>query len=108
VALFPIFMIIINSFKTRDAIFRYPFQTSHSGNIQPDRVRHGLFARQFRYLFRQQLPGDGLSLIFALFIGSMAAFALSEYDFKGNALLGLYLSFGIMIPIRLGTVSIRD
>ena len=36
----------------------------------------------------------------------MAAFALSEYSFKGNALLALYLSIGIMIPIRLGTVGI--
>jgi raffinose/stachyose/melibiose transport system permease protein len=36
----------------------------------------------------------------------MAAFALSEYRFPGNTLLGLYLALGIMIPIRLGTVSI--
>ena len=36
----------------------------------------------------------------------MAAFALSEYQFKGNTLLALYLSLGIMIPIRLGTVGI--
>jgi raffinose/stachyose/melibiose transport system permease protein len=36
----------------------------------------------------------------------MAAFALSEYKFRGNVLLGLYLSIGIMIPIRLASVSI--
>ena len=36
----------------------------------------------------------------------MAAFALAEYDFPGNALTALYLSIGIMIPIRLGTVGI--
>ena len=36
----------------------------------------------------------------------MAAFALSEYRFPGNTLLGLYLALGIMIPIRLGTVSL--
>jgi len=36
----------------------------------------------------------------------MAAYALSEYRFPGNTLLGLYLSIGIMIPIRLGTVGI--
>ncbi len=38
--------------------------------------------------------------------GTMAAHALSEYKFRGNSFLGLYLSLGIMIPIRLGTVSI--
>lgn len=36
----------------------------------------------------------------------MAAYALSEYDFPGNSFMGLYLALGIMIPIRLGTVSI--
>jgi raffinose/stachyose/melibiose transport system permease protein len=36
----------------------------------------------------------------------MAAFALSEYRFRGNSLMGLYLALGIMIPIRLGTVAI--
>ena len=47
-----------------------------------------------------------MALIFTLLIGAMAAFALSEYDFPGNALTALYLSIGIMIPIRLGTVGI--
>jgi raffinose/stachyose/melibiose transport system permease protein len=41
-----------------------------------------------------------------LLVSSMAAFALARYEFRGNTLLGLYLSLGIMIPIRLGTVSI--
>jgi raffinose/stachyose/melibiose transport system permease protein len=46
------------------------------------------------------------SLFLILFTGAMAAYALSEYEFPGNAFLGLYLAVGIMIPIRLGTVSI--
>ena len=41
-----------------------------------------------------------------LLFGAMAAFALSEYRFRGNTLMGLYLALGIMIPIRLGTVAI--
>jgi len=46
------------------------------------------------------------SLVLTLLIGAMAAFALSEYKFKTNTFLALYLSIGIMIPIRLGTVGI--
>jgi len=41
-----------------------------------------------------------------LLFGAMAAFALSEYRFRFNSLLGLFLALGIMIPIRLGTVAI--
>jgi raffinose/stachyose/melibiose transport system permease protein len=46
------------------------------------------------------------SMALILLFGAMAAWALSEYTFKGNSFLGLYLALGIMIPIRLGTVSI--
>ena len=38
----------------------------------------------------------------------MAAFALAEYRFRGNTLVGLYLALGIMIPIRLGTIGILN
>jgi raffinose/stachyose/melibiose transport system permease protein len=48
------------------------------------------------------------SLFFILLFGAMAAFALSEYRFRGNTLMGLYLALGIMIPIRIGTVAILD
>jgi raffinose/stachyose/melibiose transport system permease protein len=47
-----------------------------------------------------------VSMALILLLGSMAAWALSEYNFRGNTVLGLYLALGIMIPIRLGTVSI--
>jgi raffinose/stachyose/melibiose transport system permease protein len=106
VALFPIFMIIINSFKSRDAIFRAPFLPPTAETFSLIGYTTVFSRANFGVYFLNSFLVTGLSLIFALFIGSMAAYALSEYDFKGNALLGLYLSFGIMIPIRLGTVSI--
>ena len=46
------------------------------------------------------------SVFLVLLFGAMAAFALSEYRYRLNTLLGLYLAIGIMIPIRLGTVAI--
>jgi raffinose/stachyose/melibiose transport system permease protein len=106
VALFPIFMIIINSFKTRDAIFRAPFVPPTAETFSLIGYETVFSRANFSIYFLNSFLVTSLSLIFALLIGSMAAFALSEYDFKGNALIGLYLSFGIMIPIRLGTVSI--
>ena len=48
------------------------------------------------------------SLTLILLFGAMAAFALSEYRFRGNMLMGLYLALGIMIPIRIGTVAILE
>jgi raffinose/stachyose/melibiose transport system permease protein len=36
----------------------------------------------------------------------MAAYALTEFRFRGNRWIGLYLTIGLMVPIRLGTVAI--
>ncbi|MCK1974891.1 ABC transporter permease subunit, partial [Bacillus safensis] len=47
-----------------------------------------------------------VSIFFVILFGAMAAFALAEYRFKGNTLMGLYLAIGIMIPLRLGTVAL--
>ena len=44
----------------------------------------------------------GLVLLF----GAMAAWALTEYKFRGSTALALFLAIGIMVPIRLGSVAI--
>ena len=62
----------------------------------------------FGLYFFNSLTVTLLSLAIILFFSSMAAFALAEYRFPGNAFLGLFFAFGIMIPIRLGTVSILE
>jgi raffinose/stachyose/melibiose transport system permease protein len=36
----------------------------------------------------------------------MSAWALTEYRFRGNTIIALYMAIGIMVPIRLGSVSI--
>ena len=106
VALFPIWMVLSNSFKLKKYIFASPFTL-------PDARTFSLVGYN-TVLSRSNLPFNFLNsvivtvgaLFFILLLGSMAAFALSEYKFKLNAFLGFYLSIGIMIPIRLGTVSI--
>ena len=60
----------------------------------------------FQVYFLNSLIVTIFSLLLILLVGAMAAYALSEYSFRGNTLLALYLSIGIMIPIRLGTVGI--
>lgn len=108
IALFPVFIIVINSFKTRAAIFRAPLAL-------PDAETFSLIGYQtvwtqgnFPLYFQNSLIITVVSLVFVLLFGAMAGFALSEYRFRGNTLMGLYLAIGIMIPIRLGTVAILE
>jgi raffinose/stachyose/melibiose transport system permease protein len=108
IALFPVFVIVINSFKSRRAIFADPLALPWPENF--DLIGYQTVIRQgdFFLYFQNSLIVTTASLFFVLLFGAMAAFALSEYRFKGNTLMGLYLALGIMIPIRLGTVAILE
>jgi len=105
-ALFPIFMILINSFKARKAIFGVPFQLPTAETFSLIGYDTVFSRANFQVYFVNSLIVTLVSLLLILLIGAMASFALSEYAFRGNTLLALYLSIGIMIPIRLGTVGI--
>jgi raffinose/stachyose/melibiose transport system permease protein len=106
IAIFPILLIIINSFKSKAAIFGSPFMIPTAETFSLIGYQTVMVRANFATYFLNSIVVTGASLILTLLIGSMAAFALSEYQFRGNALIGLYLSIGIMIPIRLGTVGI--
>jgi raffinose/stachyose/melibiose transport system permease protein len=106
IALFPIFMIVMNSFKAKKYIFGSPFALPTPTTFDLIGYKTVIERSHFGLYFSNSLIVTLTSLLLTLLIGSMAAFALSEYKFKGNVLLAIYLSLGIMIPIRLGTVGI--
>ncbi len=105
-ALFPIILIVMNSFKTRKAIFREPLAFPNSETFSLEGYLTVWERAGFPLYFRNSLIVTVVSIVLILLFGAMAAFALSEYDFRGNTFMGLYLALGIMIPIRLGTVGI--
>ena len=106
IALFPVFVIVVNSLKSRRAIFAEPLSLPGPGTF--DLIGYQTVVKQGDFLlyFQNSLIVTCVSLALVLLFGAMAAFALSEYRFRGNMLIGLYLALGIMIPIRLGTVAI--
>ncbi|WP_127561260.1 carbohydrate ABC transporter permease [Nioella ostreopsis] len=108
IALFPVFVILINSFKTRRAIFREPLALPDAESFSTVGYETVFNQGDFFGYFQNSMIVTVASLFFILLFGAMAAFALSEYRFKGNTLMGLYLALGIMIPIRIGTVAILE
>ena len=107
-ALGPIVLIIANSMKSRKAIFDSPFTLPTAETFDLEGYQTVLDTASFDSYFINSLIVTITSLFFVVLFSTMAAFALTEYDFPGNTLLGLYLAIGIMIPIRLGTVSLLD
>lgn len=108
IVLFPILMIIFNSFKERKAIFGSPFQIPNAETFSLIGYETVIERATFQVYFMNSIIVTVAALVLTLLIGAMAAFALAEYPFTGNTLLGLYLAIGIMIPIRLGTVGILE
>jgi raffinose/stachyose/melibiose transport system permease protein len=108
IALFPVVVILINSFKTRKAIFREPLALPSSDNFSMIGYQTVMKQGDFFLYFQNSFIVTVGSLFLILLFGAMAAFALSEYRFRGNTLMGLYLALGIMIPIRIGTVAILE
>lgn len=106
ISLTPALVVLINSFKTRKAIFSSPLALPGPETFSLVGYQV-VFARgDFAAYFQNSLLVTLTSLALIVVLGAMAAFALSEYKFRGNAMLAVYFLLGIMIPIRLGTVGI--
>ncbi|MBF6594590.1 MAG: carbohydrate ABC transporter permease [Thermaceae bacterium] len=105
-ALFPVLLVIVNSFKNKLLIFSAPFALPTASTFTLDGYKTLQSTANFPAFFLNSLLVTGGSLLLILLVASMAAFALSEYTFRLNTLMALYLSIGIMVPIRLGTVGI--
>lgn len=98
----------MNSFKSRRAVFAAPLALPAPGSFDLGGYASVLAGGNFGGYFLNSLVVTLVSLAGILVFGSMAAFALAEYRFRLNTLCGLYLTIGIMIPIRLGTVGILE
>lgn len=107
-ALFPIALILINSVKSRAAIFDDPMALPTLQTLSFVGFQKVLAATNFLLYFGNSLVVTLGSLLLIVLFGAMAAWALSEYNFPGRRLLALFMAVGIMIPIRLGTVSILE
>jgi len=106
VALFPIALILINSVKSRAAIFDDPLALPSAASFSLVGFHKVLSNTNFLLYFGNSLVVTLGSLLLIVLFGAMAGWALSEYRFRGNRLMTLFMAIGIMIPIRLGTVSI--
>jgi len=105
-ALLPILLVFMNSFKSRDAIFNDPLAWPAPETFSLIGYSKVLGRSDVLMYFGNSFIVTIASLFFILLFGAMAAWGLSEYRFKGNRWLKFFFAFGIMVPIRLGTVSI--
>lgn len=107
-ALAPILLVIMNSFKSRRAIFNDPLALPTADSFSLIGYQRVLERADFGLYFGNSLLVTIVPLFLVLLFGAMCAWALAEYRFRGSRWLALYMAIGIMVPIRLGTVSILE
>ena len=105
-ALFPILLVIMNSFKARKAIFGAPLAFPTPSTFSLIGYEKVFGDSKIISYYVNSITVTGGTIFFTLLFGAMAAWALTEYKFRWNTALALFLAIGIMVPIRLGSVSI--
>lgn len=102
----PILLVVMNSFKARNAIFGAPLAPPGTATFSVIGYEKVFRASNVLTYYSNSLIVTLVSMALVLLLGAMAAWALTEYRFRGSTVLALYLSIGIMVPIRLGSVAI--
>jgi raffinose/stachyose/melibiose transport system permease protein len=105
-AVLPILLVVMNSFKSHDAIFGSPLAPPNADTFSLIGYAKVLTKSHAGAYFANSMIVTLGSMILVLLFGAMAAWALTEYKFRGSTPLALFLSIGIMVPIRLGSVAI--
>jgi raffinose/stachyose/melibiose transport system permease protein len=105
-ALAPLLLVFVNSFKARSAIFDDPLSWPTAETFALVGYTKVLAKAEVFGFFANSAIVTGVSLLLILLFGAMAAWALTEYSFPGHRIVALFMGFGIMVPIRLGSVSI--
>lgn len=104
----PILIVVMNSFKARNAIFGAPLAPPNASTFSLIGYAKVFRTSNILTYYSNSLIVTLVSMALVLLFGAMAAWALTEYRFRGSTALALFLSIGIMVPIRLGSVAILN
>lgn len=102
--LYPVFLMVITSLKPTKEIFQNPFGLPGALYVQnyTELVTRSNYGRYFL----NSVIVVVVSLALIVVLSSPAAFVFAGYQFRGANLLYLFFIAGLIIPIRLGTISL--
>ena len=104
IVLFPIWVMLINSIKPKREIFKNPFGLPSQVTLEG--YEYVWTNGNFDIYFRNSIVVTVVSLFLILFLGSLAGYGLANWRSRYANFLYIFFIVGLMIPIRLGTISI--
>ena len=105
-AIGPIFIIIINSFKTSEGIFTGPLKLPNSDTFTLDGFKRAVAQGNFvRNYVNSTIITVGATLL-TVICSCLAAYGITEYTTKLSKMIAGLFTIGIMLPVTLGTIVI--
>lgn len=106
IAIGPILVIIINSFKTMEGIFTGPLKIPNSETFTLDGFKRAIGQGNFlRNYANSTIVTLGATLLVVI-CSCLAAYGITEHATKLSAMISGLFTIGIMLPVSLGTIVI--
>ncbi|MDR2052334.1 MAG: carbohydrate ABC transporter permease [Treponema sp.] len=106
IVLFPLWVMLINSFKDRLSIYQNPFGLPQKWNI----ANYGVVLSDSDFLgyFKNSFIAVILSLIILILTGAMASYALANWRGKISRALYFFCIAGMMLPIKIASIRLLE
>ncbi len=101
---YPIFLMTVTSLKPTREIFQNPF--GFPNGLYLDNYVDLIVKANFGIYFLNSILVVLISLVFIVMVSAPASFVFARYSSKWNAIFYVYFLAGLVIPIRLGTISL--
>ena len=102
--IYPLFNMVMSSFKSTRDIMLNPFSLPESFSFE-NYVTIWVDKGFGRY-FLNSLLFTGGAMVFVVLFGSMAAYGIARYKFRGNTLLYMLFLSGIMLPLKAAVIPL--
>ena len=104
VAMTPVWILIINTFKNKREIYSNPFGLPQNWTF--DNYSYVLRGSDFLTYFRNSFVVVVGSLAMILMLGSLAAYALAHWRTRTSKGLHFFFIIGMMLPIKIATIRL--
>ncbi len=106
IVIFPIWTMVVNSFKFKLDIYKDPFGLPKKWNFDS----YGSVFRDSDFLvyFKNSLFVTVGSIIIVLILGSLASYALTQHKTKTTNFLYLFFIAGMMLPLKIGSIKLLE
>lgn len=102
--IYPLFNMVISSFKTNRAILSTPFSLPSSFSFT--NYKNVWIDRGFSRYFANSLMVTTVTMTLVLLFGSMASYGISRYSYRLNTLVYMLFLSGIMLPLKAAIIPL--